>query len=471
MYTKRNNRRQFLKLASGLMAAPLGSMSMYAKSQSISQKPLRFLTIIDHYGVPLATRNSTWVPSTAGDYALSDDDLGTILQPLSAYRENMLIISNTDLESHRRSGAKATHHEFVPHTLGASATLDGSGQREASARLLHESADVMIGNYLNNNFSSNRVYPHLFFTDYAARDTPTYCFDTSGVMIRSIAGAISGVDTIFGSSTSAVSEVDPTLEALLLARKDLLGQVSSRVQMLKSQFSHASYHEKIDAYDTSLSELATQLELQQTQSCSAPTETLTDNINSLESRSQILTLIGKLFSCDMASSITYAFGGELQNSLRHSFLSDDNDEVQTLLNRTFHGSSHNTSSIGDKSHELIRIHQSELIAELMDTLATTLDIDGSPILDNTVVYMPTTMARNTHQNTDYALMIMAGKNTNLQGGFHYDCGGQSNNEILVTIAQGLNIPITSFGGYHENGNRVDDLNTGPISKMLKTTLG
>lgn len=471
MYTKKSTRRQFLKVASGLMAAPLGSQAMFANSQAITQKPLRFLTIIDHYGVPLATRKRTWVPSTAGDYALKDSDLGTILQPLSAYRENMLVLSNTHLESQRRGRGVTTHHEFVPHTLGASCTLEGSSQRAASARLLHESIDVAIGNYLNANVASNRVYPHLFFTDYAARTTPTYCFDTSGVMIRSLAGAISGVETIFGSATSIDTGVDPVFRAQLLARKDLLGQVSARVKLLKSQFNDVGYHEKLEVYNTSVNELATQLELQQSQTCSAPTETLTSDVNNFAFRNQILSLVGKLFSCDMASSITYAFGGELQNSLRHRFLSSDNGDTQRLLNLGFHGASHNVDDAGDETHELVRIHQSKLVADLLDTLATTLDVDGRPILDNTVVYMPTTMARNTHQNTDYALLVLAGKNTNLKGGYHYDLGDLTNNDILVTIAQGLNIPMTSFGGYDVNGNLVNSLNNGPISKMLHTTLG
>ena len=469
MFTKRNNRRQFLKLASGLMAAPLGSMSFFANGQVLNQKPLRFLTIIDHFGVPPATRKDTWIDSTTGDYPLSNNDLGTILQPLSDYLDNMLVVSGIDLDSQSRGGAPRSHHEFVPHTVGGSCTLEGSGQREASARLSHESLDVLIGNYLHNNLSNSRVHAHRYFTDYSQDGVPTYCFDTSGILIRSIPGARSAIENSFSGSGP---EGNPVLQAELLAQKDLLDKVSGRVQLLKGQLGNASYHEKLDAYDTSVSELARQLEVQQGQSCETPNagNFSAGRRNLAESeRGDVLKVIGQLFACDMVSSVTYAFGGELFNQHRHNFISSRGDsEVEAGLNRNMHGTSHDTGDVGNKAHEYIRIHQSELIAELMDTLSTTLDIDGSPILDNTVIYVPSCMAHNTHQNTNYATLILAGKNTNLIGGRHYDCGEFTNNELLTTLAQGVNVPITEFGGYHVRGHRVDSLNSGPISKMLKT---
>lgn len=47
----------------------------------------------------------------------------------------------------------------------------------------------------------------------------------------------------------------------------------------------------------------------------------------------------------------------------------------------------------------------------------------------------------------------------------------TNNDLMVTLAQGVNVPITNHGGFRDNGNRVNSLNNGPITKMLKSTLG
>ena len=474
MYTKRNQRRQFLKIASGLLATPLGSIGSFANAQTISSSPLRFLTIIDHFGVPTATRRDTWISSQTGDYALENNHLGSILQPLRAYRENMLVVSNMNLDSLTRTRTPGTHHGFVAHTLGASEPVN---ERSAAARIPHESVDVTIGNYLHEK-SNGRIYPHTFFTDYASRGDPTYCYDTSGVLIRSIDGAANGVSTLFGSAVPT-TVANPAADTFSLAQQSVLQSVSARVQALKSSFGNASSQEKLEAYEDSVNSLAEQLESQASaagRECTMPNGF--NNLsgarkNSPESdRGDILKVIGQLFSCDMVSSATYAFGGELHNQHSHSFIDGRGDRaVDSLLGKNMHAASHQEDNTSNRTHEYIRIHQSELIAELLEQLSTTIDIDGSPMIDNTVLYLTSSMAHNTHQSNDYALAIIAGKNTNLIGGYHYDIGGRSNNDLLVTLAQGVNVPITDHGGYEDNGSRVNALNTGPIEKMLKTTLG
>ena len=463
MYTKRNQRRQFLKLASTLLAAPLGSMANFARAQTSTGAPLRFLTIIDHFGISVTDRSSTWVRSPSGDYALQPDDLGSILAPLSDFRENMLVLSNMDLDSSIRTGSRVTHAGFVTHTLGASRATN---ETSANARIPHASIDFRIGEHLNS--FTNRPHPHLFFSDYTERSEPTYCFDNSGVLIRSIAGASTGVSRLFGN-TSVASD-DP----VTLAQQDVLERLSSRVQLLKGEFNNAGddAQQKLDAYDESVSTLATQLEQQAAATCGLPDGFSVGGSGRNTSqgrRDDILQLIEHIFRCDLASSVTYHFGGELMNQHSHSFLGGTG-AVQTLLRRNFHSASHRNDDAAIETHRRVRVHQAQITRNLLNRLATTPDVDGSSILDNTVVFLPTCMARNTHQRTNYAQAIIAGQNTNLVGGFHYDIGGRTNNELLVTLAQGVNMPITSHGGFRNNGTRVNSLNNGPIEKMLKTTL-
>jgi len=466
MYSTKNNRRHFLKLASGLMAAPLGLSSSFAQ-EADSQSPMRFLTIIDHFGVPPSTRTDSWISSTAGDYELTDDHLGSILRPFQNYKENMLIVSGLSLQSAIQTSSVRTHHAFLPHTLGGSKALN---ERTAAASIPHETVDVTIGNYLNS--TRQRIHPHAFFTDYAERGNPTYCYDTTGTLIRSYAGANSAVDNLL---TGLDTASDPLLAAQLLARQDILNKISSRVQLLKSEYTSASYTEKLEAYEASVNDLSAQLELTGNSSCILPDEfnslSTGGRNNSAVGRGDILKVIGQLFSCDMVSSATYAFGGELMNQNSHGFVDSRGEAaIATQLNKNMHASSHRGDDIGDKCHEYIRIHQSELIAELLETLSTTVDIDGNMLIDNTVIYLPSCMAHNTHQRNDYATAIIAGSNTNLRGGFHYDCSDSTNNDLLVTLAQGVNVPLTDHGGYRNNTTRVDSLNNGPISKLLKTTL-
>ena len=464
MYTKKNHRRQFLKLASSLLAAPLGSMGNFARAQTSTGAPLRLLTVIDHFGVPLPDRNSTWIRSPSGDYALQPDDLGSILSQLSNFRENMLVLSNMNLESSIRTGSRVTHAGFVHHTLGASRP---NNEQSSNARIPHASIDFRIGEFLNEQ--NNRPHPHLFFTDYTERNEPTYCYNNSGVLIRSASGGQSAADRTFGSTNVEVDELQTATQ------QDVLEKVSSRVQALNGAFNNTSdnFQEKLDAYDESVSTLATQLEQQATASCELPDGFSVGGSGRNTSsgrRDDVLQVVGHIFRCNLASAVTYQFGGELMNQHSHNFLGGSGT-VRTLLRRNFHSASHRNDDAAIETHRRVRVHQAQIVRNLLNTLAATTDVDGSSVLDNTVVFLPTCMARNTHQRTNYAQAIIAGNNTNLIGGMHYDIGGRTNNELLVTIAQGLNMPITEHGGFRNNGSRVNSLNNGPIEKMLKTTLG
>ena len=88
------------------------------------------------------------------------------------------------------------------------------------------------------------------------------------------------------------------------------------------------------------------------------------------------------------------------------------------------------------------------------------------MLDNTVVFVTSAMSSNTHSDDDYCQLLIAGKNTNLKGGYHYDLSGHSHNELLTTIAQGMGMPDDRFGGHNRNGVYVNNLSNGPISRML-----
>lgn len=471
MYTKRDQRRQFLKLASGLLAAPLGTMASFANAQSSGQAPIRFITIVDHYGVPTTDRQNTWIRSDSGDYDLEDDDLGRVLQPLSAYRENMIVMSGIDSNSLSDTGGQRSHAQFDAHLLGASTTSGTNNGREADARLTHPSLDVRIGNSIHENAS--RPFPHLFFTDYAARGDPTYSFDNSGTMIRSLVDPTEAVENLLNNASGG--QVDPAIQAEVMARQDLLDKVGERVRMLRSDLNNASAVERLDAYDQSVGELATQLELAQTQTCSVPDEfdDLGDGGRNTpgDERGEMLQVIGQLFACDMVSSVLYAFGGEAIDNHRYPFLDGDDNDVQDLLGTNLHAASHRDDAAARRVHELVRTFQSEQTALLLDRLSNTTDVDGNPMIDNTVMYLPTCMSHNTHQRDDYALAMIAGRNTNLITGRHYDLGNDTNNDLLVTVAQGCNVPITDHGGYRANGNRENSLNNGPIGKMLKNTLG
>lgn len=468
------NRRQFIKLASSSLALPL--ILPAARTFAQNKPPLRLLTLIDTYGIPTQTRNQTWIRSETQDYPLQSQDLGSILQPLEAYIDNMLVISR-NRNSSGPVNAGPNHHQLATHTLTGSGPLQETRAEQTSIAVRHASIDVHIGKYLNNEYGldQQRVHEHLFFTDYAERAKTTFCFDTSGKQIRSIAGAKTIRDTLFGATASENIDLSTITNK---NQRDVLALIDQRIKLLAGNLGNANEDEVLAAYAASVQSVSREIDFTSSGACPVPAELLGSSISNAvfnktnpQSNEHIFNNIYHAFACNLAGSITYAFGGETINQLCYANLYNseehNDDNLLRQLTKNFHASSHLSSEVGNKVHELVRQDQSRQLAHLLDRLSTTIDTDGSTMLDNTVVFFTSQMSDNTHHVDQYPLLMIAGKNTQLQGGFHYACTNNTNNEVLTTLAQGLGMSDEEFGGHNAAGNFVSAQNGGAISKMLK----
>lgn len=431
--------------------------------------PLRLLTIMESYGLPQGPRGETWIGSQTGDYALSISDLGTVLEPLSAYVDQMLVVSGINMQSHIKTNAGPTHDKLTAQVLTGSKPEGNGGP---NMRHVHESIDVRIGDYLNEEYGldSPRVYPHLLLSDYAESSKATYSFDTQGNQIRAISTPQNMVSSLFGDAG------DPDQLQLDYASQQMaLELVHGKVRQARSELMNVNKELVMDAYEQSVQDLADELELRAANICELPDLSGVPGGKNVNTIPYSFDSIYHAFACDLVSSVTYSIGGENINQFSHEFLYDQShgdDSLRVLLRRNQHSASHRGDDVANKAHELVRRFQMQKLAETLDKMSATPDVRGGSILDNTVIFVSSTMSHNTHQRSNYAHLLIAGKNTNLRGGYHYDCADSpdvtqaTDNDLLTTIAQGLTLPITTFGGF--NGmNNVAVLNNGPITKMLK----
>jgi|GEM_PF-811516 len=464
--SRESNRRLFLKAASGLLAAPLLSSGRSSFAQSTGKAPLRFLTILDTYGVPLDNRERLWTPSRVGDYALESDSIGSILQPLSGHLEKLLVVSGAD---HRPSNSTFSifHHGTVVALTASKATGNEPNHRQQNA-----SIDFAVAEYLTESYGLHapRAFPHLYLSDAAQPDKISACAGIDGVPIRSIAGHENIIRTLF-SGISADGAGQELLNLDNESRRLALSLAESRIQALRPELVQANASQVLDAYQSSVQELATQLEAQVGVSCSPPSvgsEALAANDGRRVAHT--LDAIFHAFACDLTSSVLYTPGGEVESFLKHSFLADPSAHSASTIDHlglNLHASTHGNTPDEQKVQELVRRYHMELIAELVERMSVTPDVDGNMLIDNTVIYLPSGLSNNTHQWGDFCTAIIAGKNTNLRGGFHYDLSGQSVNDLLTTVGQGLTAPMSEFGGLGEDGSKHSEVNNGPIDRMLK----
>ncbi|MBK6918653.1 MAG: DUF1552 domain-containing protein [Deltaproteobacteria bacterium] len=103
---------------------------------------------------------------------------------------------------------------------------------------------------------------------------------------------------------------------------------------------------------------------------------------------------------------------------------------------------------------------SQQLAYFGDALANSLDVDGSPVLDNTVIVCVTEVAEGpTHAYTDMPLLLLGTAGGALRPG-HYDFGNERTmNDLFVTVGQALGIDgFDSFGA--------PEYVNGPLTELL-----
>lgn len=428
---------------------------------------MRLLIVMDAYGVP-PNRKEVWAEASVGDYALTDSSLGTILQPLKAYRANLALMSGTKFDSIFETGDAPLHRVASAQALVGSKPISGIN---ASARQQHASIDLIIGDYLNRDYglAAPRVYPHLFLSDRNQSSKASYCFDQKGTQLRAMAGPTSIAKAVFGALQD--------LSALQLdsrSQQAALELVAQQLNTIRPELANANAPLVMDAYQASVSDLATQLELREKLQCQAPSfaELPKDDAPSGQTNPAIMSLIHQAFACDLVSVVTYAPGGESMNEIGHAHLYDasyNDNTLKSYLSNNLHSASHKKDAAAHKTQELVRIGQSKLVAGLLDKLAAMPELNGSgdTMLDNTVVWMTSAQSVYIHGFEDYVNVFIAGRNAKLRTGYHYDIGGSTNNDIMTTLANGLHIPLTKVGGFGNSGKELGQLNHGPISKMLK----
>lgn len=455
MYFNKINRRNYLKLASSLLAGSiLPSLSTAVRAQNDSRPPLRFLVVTDSYGLGQDDRANTWIGSQVGDYELKPEDLGFVLAPFEPFLDNMMVISGMNSTSRIHIGGGNSHDNFTAHCLTGSRGYNGRRRFQ-----YHESIDQHIGHFLHNDYGLQfpRVYPHLLFANSSGGSPAGFSFKPGGGRASALFGAEQIINSVFGSTSNNVN-----LETQNLA----LQHIQASLTELRPQLLNANKSVVMDAYQTSVESLTRELELRTSLSCNAP-EVLED---SPQGTAAIFDAIYNIFACDLVSTIIYSIGKVQFNWSAHGFLTHEDPEVQAALGLPFHQISHTNTEPNLLAQAVIREWQATLIANLLQRLRNTPEGDGTA-LDNTVVFYTSTMSHNVHAGENYAHLIIAGKNSNLKGGWHYDCRDISGNDLLTTLGQGFTSPITRYGGYDAAGEYVGDpINGGPISKMLINTL-
>ena len=112
-------------------------------------------------------------------------------------------------------------------------------------------------------------------------------------------------------------------------------------------------------------------------------------------------------------------------------------------------------------HEFLETQRQDLLQSIENTQNTIKEIDGSSMLDNTIIVMSSDVAQY-HEFVNVPMVLFGGSKLGLKGGrvLKYPAGSRTPSDVWTGVAGALGVPMTAFG---------DPLyNQGPLPELFTT---
>jgi len=396
------SRRRFL-VTTGLSAAMLPLMSTSALGQSKSpagspaRTPIRrFITMVVPNGV-----TPQWFPENgvANQGIRIKAGESSPLKPLEAHKDKIIVMNHMVMENatvvsglKSASGTRASDRDFVGGHSLSPMVLTGHrgapGPQQPDGWLL-TAGGPSIDVYLGDNMPGAK---DLKFRSLALRPTR-----------HTGRGVISYRQQGTGTTPLGVEDDPPALFAKLFADGNvsdedakraakgevhILDRVTGHLQAMRNHFGAANAA-RIDAHLESVRETARSVAILNTcEGLELPTRSINwtnDQYNpdfALITKTQLDLTLNAL-ACDLTRSASIMMGDYANGELAFSFLKDRS--VAFSDRRDHHGIAHDDSNGQKNIKPFVEQWFIEQYAYLLDRLSTTLDADGRPLIETTVV--------------------------------------------------------------------------------------
>jgi hypothetical protein len=462
------DRRAFLRTL-GLTGASGLFPSLVPRAARAATAPKRLLVFYTFQG----TMTQFWRPAAGATE--TSFSLGPLMQPYAEYKNDLLLVDGCDMLS-----------QFVDpmlvgnaHQMGQNHSLSAIGPAKAADL----AGGITIDQAIAKGFASNGVkttFPSLelgindgdYFPDYhfvphtgPGQKLPVEA-DPRKVWSRVFKGFTPG------GSTPPPSGPDPAK----LRDKSVLDYVQAEIAAVQKKLSKDE-RTKLDAHTQSVRDLETRLGLldagasQQpsvaSMGCAAIPQASSGAVKPTGSINGMFWDIADLqirqatmaFACDLTRVITLeveelgdrvsgyppgAFGTADAHDLVHK-TSPDNGQLKDNAD---------AAEVMRKYH--LNLHN--LFARILKSLAQMPDVDGKRVLDNTIVLWAGEFARGSHDVHELHWLLAGSGGGALRTGrylrlprkpnklFPTEAGmGPAHNDLFVSIANALGVPMTTFG--------------------------
>lgn len=423
------SRRNFLtQLALSGSAAALFPW-LNAKAQA---KPAPKLLL---FYTPHGTVWDQWRPSGGS----TDFKLSPILEPLAAQRQNLVIVDGIQMVS-------GTDY-YIPHTytmplLWTGSPIDtaasGFCRADHGGRCFGWNTSLSVDQYIAAQLKDNLPYPTLELGSSCGGLHPAtrMIYSAPGSPKNPIDDPVRAFQTLFG-------RVDPNAQAAAkaaLRKKSVLDAVTADLSGRRGRLS-PSDRTRLDAHAGALRELERALGANLA-ACQRPG--MPASVSSESAMDRQTELAAAALGCGLTRIV----------SMQHRIADNDNSLYPWagLSMGGHHTLSHDSGAAAQAT--LAKVYQwySARFAYLLDKLAKTPDVDGSSVLDNTLVIWGSELGRGyDHDIKNVPFIFAGGAAGKLKGGRYLKVPSPRHNRVLVSACHAMGLSDVKKFGSLDNG--------------------
>ncbi len=406
--TNVNERRRFLKVvgAAGLTAATL-PFARLAMAQSSAPRKVIFVY------TPDGCNYEDWHPAGSG----TNFTLPGMTAPLEPVRQHCVFLKGLNM-----LGPAGSHD-------GIYKLLTGNGGAGAKA------GGVSLDYYLAQAFKTQSARPHLNLNIVPVWGGSEITFDNTGLAVAPEPNPLAAFNSLF--STPRASDTRP---------QSLIDHTRTELEALRNQLG-LDEKDKLDAHLESLSELENRLassggscgnwgfnpkgfKVTRTGFWENPEYRDTTQMGTIADLQTDIAV--HALACGLTRVVTIKWNQTVNENVM--------SEAGTAM--TCHGASHS----GGPEFVKVKAWYMKYMAKLIQALKATPDSGGGTLLDNTLVFHGSCLARGDWHNHDNMPFFVAGGSAGgITGGRVLEFSNVPHNKLLVSIARFMGQNINSFG--------------------------
>ncbi|MEE8285750.1 MAG: DUF1552 domain-containing protein, partial [Gammaproteobacteria bacterium] len=368
------DRRSFLRGAGTSLALPFldAMVPAFAGTSQVARPPLR----LGYIYLPIGRIMEDWTPKTVG----SNFEMPPTLEPLAEFRDQMLLLSGLDI----KSADLLPGEKGGTHARPAAAYLTGVHPYNNSVGI---SVDQVVAKAIRGDTPLASLQLGLDPAEWAGGNEVDYegfyrstlSWRTAKTPLPTQNDPRKVFERLFGDTDSLDSE---TTRRRLFRQTSVLDAVSERVRQLIASVDTSDRY-RLDEYFEGVREIERRIQIAETRNTSADGGVLEGfkrpsgiPEHYAEHARLIFDMMFLTYQTNMTRVVAFMFGHEGTNR----------NYLELGAQDGHHSLSHHKGDT--QAIDLLRTidaHQSELLAYFLERMRSTVEIDGSSLLENSII--------------------------------------------------------------------------------------